>query len=314
MPRWGWEGQLGWGEESTYGTAATINRFAEHASGEVELGDAAERRPLIRGDRARVLSQTFQGRRRVSYQCAFDFYYKSMMVWFKHAIGSVSTTNPFAGVWLHTFNRADALPVGLTTEFEIAPDFYKLVGCRVNELVVECDAAGPPRVMASGPAKDYTIAGSGAAFAPPSGDLLAVFHQAALQIDAVGKQFRNFKIRIGNLVFADDFRSGARTIYTADPRDFVVDGRLILTAEEAAQLLKIRDFLTAALNVTFTGPVIAGGHSYTLSFDLPKVRYQPTRRRIEGPDGESLVELELEAYKDSAEALVVTIKNDQSAA
>jgi hypothetical protein len=301
-----------WGEESTYGTAVTPNRSLRHASGEVELGDEVIVERTIGGSRVRVLEETAQGRRRVRYRFGTPFFYKGLGLWYKHAIGSVTTTNPGVGAYLHTFNRADALPVGLTFEHEQGPDFYKLAGGRVNELLLEADAAGPPRVTIAGPAKDYTISGTGASFSPPSANILAVFHQAAFTIDTVAKQYRSLRCRIFNDLFAEDFRSGARMIYSAEPRDFLVEGTIVLVAEENAQLTKISSFLTAALNLTFTGPQIVSGHNYTLSYDLPKVRYRPTTRRIDSPTGESLIEVEFEAFKDSAEALVCTIKNDEA--
>lgn len=314
MPRFGWEGQYGAGEpEATFGTAVAITRFFEHVSGEVQFGDGTLVSPGIRGARERILSAAAQGRKVVGYRLATDFQYKGMAFLWKHALGAVATVNPVAGVWDHTFTRANALPVGLTQELEQAPDFYKLAGCKINELILESDAEGYPRVTWAGPAKDYTIAGSGAAYAPPSGQIFGVFHQAALTIDAVAKQYRRFRCRIFNDLQIDDFRSGARTVFSADPRDYMVEGTIVLTAEENAQLVKLRDFVTAALVVKLTGPVIpATAHNFELEYTLPKVLYRPTGRRISSPTDESLFELEFEGFKDSADALTVRIKNTDS--
>jgi tail tube protein len=314
MPNWGWQGQLMWAEESVWGTSVTPTKGTEYEMAEVGIGDETIVKRGVQGNRIRLLTQTKQGRKVVSYSYGFDFYYKGLVLWLKHAMGANVITNPLAGVYLHTITRADALPAGLTTEAKIAPDFYKLAGCRVNELAIESDTSGAPRVTVNGPAKDYTIAGSGAAYSTPANNVLAVFHEAALTIDAVAKQFRSFRLSINNDLFGDDFRSGSRTIYSLDPRDFQVKGSFTLVADENAQLLKIRDFLTAALNVTWTGPVIQTGHNYTLGLDMPQVRYWPTRRRVSGPGDESLIEIEFEAFKSVSDALTVTVKNDEAAA
>jgi hypothetical protein len=71
--------------------------------------------------------------------------------------------------------------------------------------------------------------------------------------------------------------------------------------------------VTTALNIKFTGPQIEPSHFFELEYDLPKVRYRPTTRRLAGPTGESLIELEFEAFKDTADALTVKIKNDEAA-
>lgn len=314
MPRWGFEGQAGLGEETTWGTAAVISRFEEQASGEVGVpDDAVLFQAGIHGARSRLLTQTKQGRKRVSWSWNFDLAYKGLAgIFFKHAMGSATTVTDEAAVrFTHTFARADALPAGLTLEHEIAPDFYKLLGGRVNELVIESDAEGPARLSVGGFAKDYQINSTGATFSPPSATILTVFHEAALTIDSVAKQYRNFRMRVFNGIFADDFRSGARTVFSLDPRDFVVEGTLLLTAEEAAQLAKIRDFTAVAIKVVFTGPVLGTGN-YKWEFDLAKCRYGPARRRIGGPTDESLIELPFEAFKDTAEAVVVKLTNDSA--
>lgn len=314
MPRFGWEGQIGAGEETTWGTAATIARFEEDAEGETGVPeDEVLFRPGIHGARSRLLTQTAQGRKRVSYSLGFDLAYKGLAgLFFKHGMGAVATVVDEVGVrWTHTFTRADTPPAGLTLEHEIAPDFYKLLGGRVNEGILESDAEGPARLTVNGFAKDYQINASGAAFSPPSSTILTVFHQAALTIDAAAKQYRNFRLRFFNDIFPDDFRSGARTVFSLDPRDWIVEGSLLLTAEEAAQLAKIRDFTAVALKVVFTGPTLGTGN-FKWDFDLPKVRYRPTRRRIGGPIDESLVELPFEAFKDTADALTVKLTNDSA--
>jgi hypothetical protein len=307
-----------YGEETTFGTVVTPDKGVEYSSAEVPVpGDDILVVRNIMGNRLRQLTETKQGRKPVSYNLGLEFYYKGMVRFWKHAMGNNLITNPLGGVYLHTITRTDALPAGLTIEVAIQPDFYKLAGCKVNELTFESDAQGPPKLNVTGPAKDYTIASSGAAYATPAGNVLAIFHEAALTIDAVAKQFRRFRLRIHNDIFTDDFRSGARTIYSADPRDFMVEGSMTLVADENAQLLKVRDFLTAALNVTFTGPLIQTGHNYTLGLNMPQVRYRPVRRRISGAADESLIDIDFEAFASTVvanDALTVTIKNDEATA
>ena len=317
MPnRFGFEGQMGWSgsDEAVFGTAATINRFLEAANYEVELGDQIIVSPGIHGARVQLATSTKQGRRVVNYRAAFDYYYEGAGQWFRHALGSSSSTNITGSVWHHTFSRKDVLPVGLTTEFEVPPDFIKLTGSRVNELVWECGNENAARVTAAGPAKDYTLAASGAAYSPPASNILGVFHEGSITVDGIAKQWRNVRIRVSNDIQADDFRSGSRTIYAAEARAHTVEGNVVFVADEAALLTKLRDFVVVNMNVKLTGPTISGVHSYEWEAIMSDCTFNPATRSISGPNDEALVELDFMARKATAEPVIIRMKNTQSAA
>lgn len=314
MPRFGWEGAFGLAEESVFGTGVTPNRFWERSTGEVTIEDPPYESSGITGGRSRQLSQTTRGLRDVSYSVAFPMGYVGQMlgVLTKHALGSVTTTEPQVGIrWLHTFNLADALPVGLTLEGEWAPKFVKLLGGRVDEWMIESTPGREAMLTVSGPAQDYQFNDTGATFSPPSGQILTMPHEAALLVNAVAKQYRSFRLRCFNNLFREDYRSGARTIFSAAERPRRVDGQFVLTADEAAEFLKYRDFTSLPLNLKFTGPAL-GTDFYSWEFDLPKIRYTAIPLPLVGPDDENLMAISFIGYKDASNELTAKLQNGSS--
>src|SRR6266852_6092368 len=120
MPRYGWQSQVGWGEETVWGTAATVNRWQEFISENVNLSIGRIYSPGIRGTRSRQQANYVSGVRDPKGTIIFHRWSKGLGRWSKHLLGAVADTQPNAAgdptVWLHTFNPTDTLPVGLDVE------------------------------------------------------------------------------------------------------------------------------------------------------------------------------------------------------
>jgi len=110
--------QLGGGEESTYGTAATISRFWPFTSEGLRQDIARmESKGLRAGTRVLRSDQWAAGQKTVAGPLELEILDRSMGLLLKHAFGGLATSTPTNGILTrdHVFTPGD-LPVGLTLQ------------------------------------------------------------------------------------------------------------------------------------------------------------------------------------------------------
>ncbi|GGM64084.1 hypothetical protein GCM10012275_38260 [Longimycelium tulufanense] len=145
----GLDAQLGIAEETTYGTPVTVTRFYEIRNESLKLGIERMESPALRpGRRILPSARWAASRKTVTGDITMDLLNKSMGLWFKHALGTVATSQPDATnsptVYLHTFTPGD-IPTGLTIQVG-RPDIGGTVrahtyhGCKVASWTLSCAA------------------------------------------------------------------------------------------------------------------------------------------------------------------------------
>jgi hypothetical protein len=309
-PRYAWEGQLGWGEETTLGVAATINRFSEFASESLKYSRARLYVPQIRLTRDRHVERVRQGRAGVAGDVRFQFWYKGLGLWLKHGVGSVVTTG--SGPYTHTFTPSDALPVGLTVEPKKGGFFHKYLGCRVDQFSFESEADGYLNMLFGLLGLDEVApSGSGAAPTFPSSNALAVFTDGVFKIDTVEVGVSSCRGQVMNHLNDSDYRisTGSHLRKTLDPRMHrEVTGQFSLPYEAVTEYNKFRNMTVSALNLKYTG----GADSLEINF--PAVIYDGDTPGVGGPEDEVPLAIPFRALKSGANPMfTIILINGESA-
>lgn len=112
--------QLGIAEETTFGTVVTPDRFYEILDEGVQLSiERIESGALRKGQRVLRSDRWAAGQKSAEGPVELELANKSFGLWFKHALGTVATSQPDATnaptVYDHTFTPGD-LPTGLTVQ------------------------------------------------------------------------------------------------------------------------------------------------------------------------------------------------------
>ncbi len=133
--------QIGFAEETTVGTAATVTRFLPLVSEKMENKiQRIESKGIIPGRRVLDTTQWAAGRQTVAGTVQFELCDRDIGMLFKHAWGAVSSTG--AGPYVHTFTPGDKQTAkALTCQIgrpgvggTVHPFTY--AGCKVNKMVI----------------------------------------------------------------------------------------------------------------------------------------------------------------------------------
>jgi len=314
-PTYGWEGQIGWGDETSWGTPATINRFAPFISESLRLEIDRLVSPGIRGGRGRRSEEVVPGRKNVTGDVVFDLWAKGLGLWFKHALGSVTSAQQGGtSAYLHTFSLTDALPPGLTVEIKKGgTQFHKYSGVRVDRWTIGAAINAIPRMTFTVLGKDESISGSGATASYPSGNELLSFHQGIFKIDTSQVDIYEFELTLNNNLADSDYRLGAPTRASLLPRSREVTGRFRLPYDAVTEYTKFRNFTPAALNLKFTGSLIQGSYYVEFTIDLPVVHYDGSTPATRGAEEEVSLEVPFRAVRGTDLEMTVTLQNTETA-
>lgn len=140
----GTEAWVGFGVETTYGTAVARSKFSELLSESLNFDPGVRvAKPALRG-----VSQNrrVRGKAKVDGGIEFQMQSDGLEVLLKHALGAVNTTGPVSSRYTHAFTLAKALPVGLTVEVNrdaaaIGGDSGDIfAGCQISKLTFKQSA------------------------------------------------------------------------------------------------------------------------------------------------------------------------------
>ncbi len=114
------DAQIGFVDESTYGTPVTVTRFHEFVSETLKMDQARlESSALRSGQRVQRSDRWALGKKTVGGDVTFELANKSFGLLFKHLFGGVATAQPDSGgsptVYRHTFTPG-AYPTSLTAQ------------------------------------------------------------------------------------------------------------------------------------------------------------------------------------------------------
>lgn len=293
----GLDAQLMTGEETTHGTAVTVDRGYEIRAEALSLESQRIESTGIRpGKRVLRTGRWFQGQRSVGGEITMELGTNSFGRWFKHAFGAVSTSQPDAvgapTVYKHTFTPG-ALPPGLTVQVG-RPDTAGVVhpftysGCKVSSWTLS-SAIGEivtfaPTIMG----RDETTATALAVASYPANLSLLTFVEGSLTVGGSAHEFRSINLQGTNGLADDRYVHGSRL--RNEPLEIGVEGSQARvytgTIEgEFTNLTGYNRFVNGAeaeMVLLFQGATISGAFKSEVKITV-NVRFDGTTPNV--PDG-----------------------------
>lgn len=327
----GLDAQLGFGEESTWGTPVTVTRFTEFSDESLEMEPTwLEPTGLRAGQKFKRVNRVRRSRKNVSGEVNLEHATLGMGLLWKHALGSpavptqIATTTAYEQI--HT--PGDFRGLGLTVQVgrpepstgTVRPHTYS--GCKVTEWEFSLESDEIPMLNLTLDGRDETLATALATASYIAGSQIFDFSQATLKLGgtpatASGETTITGGVAVGTIVNSISISGEAPK---ADERYGVGNQGLkaeqlendtpTITGELSAEFSKTELYdvfdtrTTTALELTFTGAAIgASGEFDTLSFILPSVKLKSASPTVEGPDIVSM-DTEFEAYSNEADPVI----------
>lgn len=291
----GIDAQLGFAEESTYGTFVAPTRFFEFLSAAIKAdvgkiyGQGLGRGRVERSDRMATYVKGAAGSIELEVQTkGFGFF-------FKHMLGAVATAQPDAAgnptvyKQTHTLDpdalrgKSLTVQVGLpSTNGTVNPFNYPGTKILSWELVAALDEALKLKLNVDAKTEERTSPLASKSF--PAGASLLTFVNGALTIGGAS-------VDVDEVTLAGDngLNAGRRGLGNTK-REQLGGGRAMLTGnltKDFENTTLYADFIsgaTAQLVLTFTGPTITGTYPYLLKVTLPAITYTGETPSVEGPD------------------------------
>ena len=272
----GIKSQLGVGEETTHGTAVTVNRFYEFEGDgptldiqRIESAGIRSGGRVIRSDRWVAGSKTVGG------DLTMELHNKSFGLWLKHMFGTVATTQPAAGtdptVYDHTATPGD-LPAGLTVQVGRDDETgtvraFTYEGCVVDSWEVSCAVGeiGKLKVTLNGEDETTTTALATASY--PSSTSLLAFTGASLTIGGSSVDVTDFTLTGTNALKTDRGKLGSqlrRQPLETSLRQY--GGNVTAYFPSLTAYNRFVNGTEAALVASFVGPTISNAYTYKLEF------------------------------------------------
>ena len=291
--RSGLAAQIGFAEETTWGTRVAPTRFLEFNSESLKLEQSFLDSKGIRASNLVQRSDRWaRGKKSVSGDVEIEGYNLGLSMLLKHALGSVAISTPTGATATrrHTHTLGDNYGLGLTVQVG-RPDTggtvraFEYAGCKVPSLEIGNSVDELLLLNLGFVGKDEDTAQSlGAASYPASTEILnwsgGVLNIAAAAMDV---QDVSIKIERGH---NERFRIRSDRA-TKEPimNDLVkISGEVTAEFESLTAYNRFVNGTLAALDVTWTGGVIEGAFSYYLKVTLNNVRFEGETPSVDGPD------------------------------
>lgn len=309
----GLDAQLGFKAETTWGTAVTVDKFAEFTSESLKFEPTwLEPTGLRAGTKFKRASRARQSRKGVSGDVVTEFATKGMGTLVKHMLASSAAATQIAATsaykQIHT--PGDFRGLGLTVQVgrpepssgTVRP--FTFAGCKVAGWAFSVKDNEVPTLTLTLDGRSENTATALAAASYVAGAAVFDFSQAVLKLGgtpataagettiasgtAVATVIRELSITGANPMAVERFGIGnaglkAEQLENATP---TITGTLAAEFNKAELYDVFQANTTTALELTFTGAAIAsgGGNNYLLSFIIPALKLKSAAPAVEGPD------------------------------
>lgn len=218
MANTGWNSVIGFGEESTWGTAVSLTNWLPVRSVTANVKKSYSKVPnLGYGTDAGLARKNFEVQEMADPSFEINASYDdSTLLLLKHALGGVSTTG--SGPYTHTFTLSRSLPTGLTIGFNQGQDengasISKTVeGCRINTLSL---SIAPGQVMSMSVATiGQTSDGGSTALSPTyssGGEEILHYHSGQLSFNSANYTLNSFSMELNNNLGRRDLLGSSAT-------------------------------------------------------------------------------------------------------
>lgn len=324
----GIEANLALAEEVTPGTAVTVNRFFElEKETLIDDIDRAEHSGLRLGRKVQGYDNWRAAREKPGGPIDLTIQNKGMAVWFKHALGSVTTTTPGGG----TTSRQHLCKVGvidgksLTVQAVMYSDAgaavpKTLAGCKIDKWSVEIKENDFPSLLVTIDAMGFTTATGAAAPSYAAGMQDYFGTDAVVKIAGAEVDCSSFKLDVDNGLMTERYYLRSTTPNMKKEQlegDKLreMKGHLSLAFPDLTAYNRFKNAGLASIQVTLTGSIIEAAIPYSFDITIPSARFDGTTPNI---DGVGLIPVELDFVvvdnNDTNGPLVVTIVNTDTAA
>lgn len=312
-PGLGMNSWLGFGEESSYGTASTRTNFLEIES-ETLMKEVNRIEAVSILRRGVVDNKVLSGAVHVMGDMSFPVQYDGWMPLLKHAFGAVAHSQPDVTnaptVYKHHFTIEDVLPTGLTfevfrdtTQFTTEPNkSFVYTGCKIEKIELHCAVDEVLRCNVSIMGQDEARATRSSSNPTFSSAPYVIFTQGILTYNSNDMEVNNVALSLNNGL-APRFKLGS-----ALTREPVADAKIVASGSfecEFTSWNEYDDFVNTterSLTLNFTGPSIAGGQTYKMNFTCTQIFIDKVKLSLDRP-GRILMTIDFKCYRNSASTI-----------
>jgi hypothetical protein len=323
----GLNSQLGYKAETTWGTAVTVDRFAEFDSESLKLDIERVEHMGLRPTRRVLGANNWQpSRKSVSGDIEKVIQTKGDALWFAHALGAVATTTPSGG----STSRSHKCTVGaidgkgLTiqvgrTSTDGTTRAFTYAGCKIPSWEISGEENDWLKATFSIDGKSETTATALASASYPTGLSDYVWTQAVLSIAGSEVPVKGFSLSGENNLDTERFRLRSTTpaekleqLEGNGMREY--SGSITADFTDLTAYNRFVNGTMATLTIVYTGAIIEGVIPYSFTVSCPDIRFDGETPTVGGPE---MLEQSL-PFKvvDDSEAdgpVVITVVNTDTA-
>ena len=311
-PAVGAKGFIGFGPETTWGTAVTPTRYIEFLS------------EGLKRNQSGVVSNGIQpSRGATAYKrttiapggdISFEMSPEDVPTLIYHALGGAATSSVTGG-YSHVLKPAISLPTGLTFEIDRDVAYFIYEGCKINSLNMSFAPneiiTGSVGVLAENETGTMGASGNTATYSSAE-PFTGV--QASVLVDGAAQGVMAADFTVSNDIYEGKYELGGNQRAALIEQKRSVTGKLNIEFDD----LTLYDLFVAGtastLSITLTSDqLITGSTYYSMTISFPKIVYTGETPTMGGP-GIILVDCPFTALYTSAASpeIIITVVNSQS--
>jgi hypothetical protein len=319
--RSGLAAQLGVGVETTWSTAATINRFYEFNSESLQLQiERIASEGLRAGNRVMRSDRYAVGQKSVEGSVSMDVTAENFGLIFKQALGANSTANTSGSVYTHTATLGD--PWGTSMSLEIGrpgndgtvyPFLY--TGAKITELSLSNSVNELLQAEVQFSARNETTGGSLTTASYPTSQELLSFAGATITIDGGAYECKDFSLTVNTGLDTDRRILGSQLINQPVAASMVeISGEVTAEFKDLSAYNRFVNASHASVVAKWEGSSISGTYKRSITATIPVARFDGETPQVGGPE---ILEQSLSfvgLYDGTQEPLTIATVNTDSAA
>src|SRR5262245_24179573 len=193
----GHQAKLGTKNETTYGTAVTVDQGFVFVNESIVKRGVIVQRSGLRGSRAQQSSDTRVGPYTVGGRLVLEPTPEDLAIWLPRILGAAPSGT--------TYNLAETLP-SFTLSVDRVAKVFTYAGCKVNRALLQGTQGGLLRLSLDLVAQSETVAAAGTfPSLSPSISQPYIFSDLALTLAATAREVREFALSIDNHLITDRF-------------------------------------------------------------------------------------------------------------
>lgn len=292
----GREGQIGFGEESTFGTPVVVTRFFELLNESIKFDiERIESKGMRAG--AKVQNLWVPGRKGGSGDIEFEVQPNGFAILTKHMLGGTPvTTTPGGGTIsrIHTTKVGNLDGKSLTFQVGRANaagtiDPYTYAGCKIGGWELTLETGGVLTLKLSIDCADESTVTALATASYPATNVMLSSYDTGVLVSIGGSPYaaKKFTLQGGNMVKGDRYKLGQpvklEQLEGTDFREYTGEIEMEMNSGLTAYNL-FKNGTEAAIVATSTGAIIEAAIPYMVRCSLARARFDGETVTTPGPD------------------------------